>query len=179
MQRKNVRLDLEDLLSGFVEEGLGVVDGLEGFLVAFLLGEVAVLFEHVDHLLDAADDAVGLGLDFLDVRDGFHHVHQEVFVLVVVSFGRVLQDALGSVVDELTEVLQGGAELVLQEGREHVDPGEDLGVQGVLQRLEGNLQPSDLDGRVDALDFVLNVAEVGDLLVEQLERRDLALGTLQ
>jgi hypothetical protein len=67
LQRKDIRLDLEDLLCSFIKEGLGVVDSLERLLIAFLLGKVTVLFKHVDHFLNAADDTIGLRFHFLHV----------------------------------------------------------------------------------------------------------------
>ena len=139
LQRKDIRLDLEDLLCRFVEEGLGVVNSLERLLIAFLLGKVTVLFKHVDHFLNAADDAVGLGFHFLHVRDSFHHIHEQVLIGVIITFGRVLDNALGCITDELTDILERRAELVLQERSKDIDPGQHLSIQRVLQRLEGDL----------------------------------------
>lgn len=127
LEREDGVLDIQDFLGSVFEHGEVGVDFL--LSVDSLLGDDdALLLEGDDHLLHSVDDSLGLGLHGLHFGDDFHDLHQQFFILFIVSWG--VLDSVSGGLNEPFQVLQGLLELRHQEVGVGVDPG----VQSIRER---------------------------------------------
>jgi hypothetical protein len=116
-----------------------------------------VEFQYVNHFFDSFYDALCFGFHIFYVRNHFHNVHQQQFVLDIIFIHGISDDALYRFLDELFEVFQSGFELHGQKRCEDVNPGQDFVVQRVLQGLKVELEPRDLYWSIDFVNFGLDV----------------------
>lgn len=129
-----------------------------------------MFFEFDYDILHSGDDVFVLGGDVGNVGNDLHDFHQLVVVDWLSIFGFLWDvfDSLLGLLDEVVQVEESLFELEFQEFGVDVNPLFHSAVQVVLQWSEVEFQPDDVQRTWDLLDFLLDVLQLGDLVIEEV-----------
>mmetsp|Transcript_116899 Transcript_116899/g.162419 ORF Transcript_116899/g.162419 Transcript_116899/m.162419 type:complete len:313 (+) Transcript_116899:1009-1947(+) len=165
-------------LRNIIKGGLAVLKNDKVVIVSLHLANLVLLEEH-DGLLHRVNSLKGLILDDADISQVSHYLHEEVLLFLGLGASGQHLNTLGNISDEFLDVRDLGNSVVKQEADVHINPVVNSLLQLGDKRSRVNTDPADLDRGLDLSDLVLDLGQVGDLLIELVKAGELGMNTLK